>query len=234
MKGSILVIDDELGIRRGCQRALQPAGYAVETAVSLAEGRAKLAAGAFDLVLLDVMMPDGRGMDLLEPIHAQDPETVVVIITGYATVELAVEAIQRGAYNFIAKPFTADVLRLTVEQGMEKRLLSLETRRLRAVEAQAQAEAQAREEMARLSEFKSRFTFIVAHELRAPVGGAQSLLRTLTRGMAGELTPKQREVLQRVEARLDQLLALVNDLLALAESQTVTAEAPLEPLALEP
>ena len=232
MSGRILVVDDELGIRRGCQRALGPEGYVVETAVSLQEGLQKINAEPYDLVLLDVMMPDGQGIDLLEPIHAQDPETVAIIITGYATVEMAVEAIKRGAYDFISKPFTADLLLMTVSQGMEKRRLTLETKRLQTIEQEAAALAQAKEEMARLSEFKSRYTFIVAHELRAPVGGAQSLLRTLTRGFVGDLTAKQREILQRIETRLDQLLALINDLLDLAESKTMIADEPLQPVAL--
>lgn len=230
-KGQILVVDDELGIRRGCQRALEPEGYAVETAVSLEEGLEKIRAGAFDLVLMDVMMPDGRGVDLLELIHAQDPEIIVIIITGYATVELAVEAIKRGAYDFISKPFTADLLRMAVSKGMERRRLSLETQRLQTIEAEAEELVRAKEEMERLSEFKSRFTFIVAHELRSPVGGAQSLLRTLTRGLAGDLSDKQREMLQRIEARLDQLQALIDDLLDLAASKTMAVDEPLSPVA---
>lgn len=80
--------------------------------------------GNFDLILLDVMMPDGSGIDLLSIIHAQDPEVIVIIITGYATVELAVEAIKAGAYDFIAKPFTSDILLMAVNQGLEKRSLS--------------------------------------------------------------------------------------------------------------
>lgn len=234
MKGNILVVDDELGIRRGCQRALEPKGYNVETAASLKEAHQKIASFSYDLILLDVMMPDGRGIDLLAPIHEQDPETVTIIITGFATVELAVEAIKRGAYDFISKPFATDLLLLTVEQGLERRQLSLETRRLQTIEQEAKALAQAKEEMERLSEFKSRFTFIVAHELRAPVGGAQSLLRALTHGKSDSLTDKQRGILQRVEARLDQLMVLINDLLDLAASKTMSADEPLKTTPLDP
>ncbi len=230
MKGNILVIDDELGIRRGCQRVLEPEGYNVETAVSLQEARQKIQEFAYDLILLDVMMPDGRGIDLLAPIHARDPDTVTIIVTGFATVELAVEAIKSGAYNFISKPFTADQLLMAVNQALEKRHLSLEAKRLQAIEQEARVLAQAKEEAERLSEFKSRFTFMVAHELRSPVGGAQSLLRAITHGKAGSLTDKQREILQRVEARLDQLMELINDLLDLAASRTLSAEEPLRPV----
>ncbi len=228
----ILVIDDEEGIRRGCRRALEPQGFRVETAVNLQEGREKLQTGQFALVLLDVMLSDGRGIELLPAIQEQDPETIVIIITGYATVELAVEAIKRGAYDFISKPFTADLLLMTVNQGLEKRRLSLETKRLQTIEQEAAELARARAEAERLSEFKSQFTTLVAHELRAPIGGAQSLLRTMNRGLAGELNEKQRDILGRIEARLDMLLALVNDLLALAVSKTMAPDEPRKSLSL--
>ena len=136
-KARILVVDDELGIRQGCRRALEPHGCEVETISSFKEALQKIGAGHYDLALIDVMMPDGRGVDLLAPLIKNDPEIVCVIITGYATVELAVEAIKRGAYGFIAKPFTADVLLMTVEQGLEKRRLSIEAKRVQEMERQA-------------------------------------------------------------------------------------------------
>src|SRR5512144_696853 len=187
IKGRILIIDDEEGIRKGCIRVLHPAGYDIDAAASFQDGLQKIKAGQFDLVLLDVMMPDGRGIDLLEPIQQSDPDAVAVLITGYATVELAVDAIKRGAYDFISKPFTAQMLLMTVEQGLEKRRLSREARRAQVLETQYAEILQAREQAERLSEFKSSFATMVAHELRAPVGAAQTLVRTVTRGLAGEL-----------------------------------------------
>jgi signal transduction histidine kinase len=198
----------------------------VDTAASFKVGLEKIQSNGFDMVLLDIMMPDGRGIDLLHPIHEKDPDTVCVIITGYATVELAVEAIRQGAYDFISKPFTADMLQLTITQGLEKRRLSLEAQRLQSIEKEAAELARENEEMERLNVFKSAFMVMVAHELRSPVGGAQSLVRTLSGGLAGELTEKQREILSRVEMRLDSLLELINDLLTLAASKTAELEKP--------
>ncbi len=232
-KGTILIIDDEEGIRKGCTRVLQPAGYTVDLAVSFQDGLKKLHSGRYDLVLLDVMMPDGKGIDLLEPIHASDPDTVAVLITGYATVELAVDAIKRGAYDFISKPFTAQLLLMTIAQGLERRRLSLETRRLQQVEKQIAELELARQQAERLSEFKSAFATTVTHELRSPVGAAQTLVRTLLRGLAGELNPKQAEILGRVETRLDELLSLINDLLTLAASKSLVADKPLQPVKLD-
>ena len=153
----ILIIDDEAGIRQGCCRVLQPQGFTVETAENFQEGLRKIQEETFDLVLLDVMLPDGRGIDLLEPIRERDPETVSIIITGYATVELAVDTIKKGAYNFISKPFTADMLLMTVNQGLEKRHLSLEAKRLQTIEHETVELARARDEAERLNEFKSSF-----------------------------------------------------------------------------
>ena len=223
-RGRLLIIDDEQGIRDGCRRVLEPEGYSVATAGTLVEGRRAIESDGYDMVLLDVMMPDGRGIELLADIHRRDPNCVTAIITGYATVELAVEALKAGAYDFIAKPFSGDVLLLTVERGLERRRLLSEAHRLEEVERRAEALVRDRDEMERLDRFKSSFMLMVAHELRAPVTGAQSLLRTLVRGMAGELTDRQREILSRVEARHNELLDLINDLLTLAAGKSMAPD----------
>ena len=213
-KGNILVIDDELGIREGCRRTLAPHGFVVETAATAEEGLRKVREGNFDLVLLDVVMPDRRGIDLLAPIHEKDPDTVCLIITGYATVELAVEAIRQGAYDFISKPFTADVLLIAVNQGLERRRLSLEAKRLQALEQEAAELARAREELERLDRFKTGFMLTVAHELRAPLTAIQSFLLAVLKGYIPR--QQQEKTLQRAIERAQELLDLVDDLLRLA------------------
>jgi signal transduction histidine kinase len=229
-EGNILVIDDELGIREGCRRALTPQGFSVETAGNLEEGLQKIQDTSFDLVLLDVMLPDGRGTDLLVPIHEKDPETVAIIVTGYATVELAVEAIKKGAYDFVPKPFDADILLLTVHQGIERRRLALETKRLVAVEKKAEELARMNEEMARLDRYKTQFTSMVAHELRAPIAALQSFLLSILKGYVPP--EKQEEILERAVARAEELLDLVNDLLNLAAAREEITPAVAKDLSL--
>ncbi len=233
-KCRILVLDDELGIREGCKRVLEPHGYSVEMATTIREGLRKIQADDYDLVLLDVMMPDGRGIELLGPIQEKDTDIICVIITGYATVELAVEAIRQGAYDFISKPFNSDLLLMTVEQGLEKRHLSQEAKRLQAIEREAAELAREKTEMEKLDLLKTDFMLTVAHELRSPVAGAQSLLRTLLRGLAGELNDQQNDILQRIEKRLEFLMELIEDLLSLASSKTFDLEKPLEEIDLQP
>jgi len=233
-QASILIVDDEPGIRIGCRRALEPAGYSVDEAGSFKQGQEKLASAIYDLVLLDVMLPDGRGIDLLPDTVAKDLATVTIIVTGYATVEMAVSAIKHGAYDFISKPFTSDLLLLTVQQGLEKRHLSLESQRLKQFETEAAEMARQKAEAERLGAFKAQFALTVAHELRAPVAGAQSLLRTLTNGLVGEFTEKQSSILERLEARLDELLSLINNLLTLAKSKSLVQDTPIGRIPIQP
>ncbi|MBN1177705.1 MAG: hybrid sensor histidine kinase/response regulator [Anaerolineae bacterium] len=226
----ILVVDDQLGIRAACKRVLEPAGYVVEAAETGRAGLEQVQQQHFDLVLLDVVMPDVRGIDLLEPIHAQDPDTVCIIITGYATIELAVQAIKAGAYDFLAKPFSADVLLMAVQKGLERRRLSLEAQRLQAIEREAAELARAGEALERMDRFKTAFTLTVAHELRAPLTAIQSFLVALQEGY---FAPEQREeVLQRAVARIEGLLELVDDLLKIAAARGEMEVLHREPLCL--
>ncbi|MGB9775826.1 MAG: ATP-binding protein [Anaerolineae bacterium] len=226
----ILVIDDEEGIRAGCRRALEPEGYIVETAATGQEGLRRFREGNFDLVLIDVVLPDMRGVDLLAPILEKDPDVVCVVITGYATVELAVQAIRSGAYDFLSKPFTADVLRMTVAQGLERRRLTREARRLRKIEEEARELARAKEELERLDRFKTTFMWTVAHELRAPLNALQSFLLAI---LQGYIPPEeQREVLERAVRRVQELLDLVDDLLKLAAAKSEKGLEKREPVSL--
>ncbi len=233
-KGKILVLDDEAGIRRACRRALEPQGYDVVTASTTEEALRRFDEDSFDLVLLDIMLPDGRGIDLLEPLNERDADLVCIVITGYATVELAVNAIKHGAYDFISKPFNSDQLILTVEQGLEKRRLSLETKRLQNIEKEAEGLLRTKQDMERLDEMKSTFMLTVAHELRAPVSSALSLLRTLLHGLAGELGEKQSLIMGRIEIRLEMLIELINDLIELAASKTPALAESHESIAVQP
>ncbi|MCS7177881.1 MAG: hybrid sensor histidine kinase/response regulator [Anaerolineae bacterium] len=226
----ILVIDDEEGIRAGCRRALEPEGYIVETASTGQEGLHRVQEGRFDLVLVDVVLPDMRGVDLLRPILEKDPDVVCVVITGYATVELAVQAIRSGAYDFLSKPFTADILRMTVAQGLERRRLTLEARRLQKIEEEAQELARAKAELERLDRFKTTFMWTVAHELRAPLNALQSFLLAILKGY---IPPEeQQEVLERAAQRVQELLDLVDDLLKLAAAKSEKGLEKREPVSL--
>jgi two-component system phosphate regulon sensor histidine kinase PhoR len=130
---NILVIDDEQIMREGCSRILCKDGWAVLTAENGKHGLDQIQANPekIDLVLLDLMMPGISGMEVLDHVRTIDPNLLVIVITGYATVESAVEAMKKGAYDFIPKPFTPDQLRIVVRRALERRLLQKEADFLR-------------------------------------------------------------------------------------------------------
>jgi DNA-binding NtrC family response regulator len=131
-QANILVIDDEESMRDACRQTLSKNASRVETAADGTTGLAMLQKQSFDLVILDLKMPGLSGMEVLKTVKQQDPEIVVVVITGYATVESAVEAMKSGAYDYIPKPFTPETLRIIVQRALEKRLLALENVLMRA------------------------------------------------------------------------------------------------------
>jgi two-component system sensor histidine kinase/response regulator len=206
-KARILVIDDEAGMREGCRRALTPAGYNVATAADLATGLDMVRTGHYELYLLDVMLPDGSGLDLIDPILEHDPGAICIIITGFGSIEMAVEAVRRGAYDFLSKPFTSDELLMSVSQGLERR-------ELKAIEAQAEELAQAKAELERLDEIKSQLMLKVAHELRAPVAAVQSYINLINTGYVAE--DELSATLSRIQERLEGMSDLISDLLELA------------------
>lgn len=127
----ILVVDDEKIIRDGCAKVLTKEGWEVRTASSGAEGLKLLEERPCDLLLLDLKMPGLSGMEVLQQVRELYPELLVVVITGYATVESAVEAMKAGAYDFISKPFLPDQLRIVVQRALEKKTLQREAEILR-------------------------------------------------------------------------------------------------------
>ena len=130
---NILVIDDEQIMREGCSRILSKDGWAVITAENGKQGLDEIQTRLedIDVILLDLMMPGMSGMEVLDQVRGINPTLLVIVITGYATVESAVEAMKKGAYDFIPKPFTPDQLRIVVRRALEKRALQKEAEFLR-------------------------------------------------------------------------------------------------------
>lgn len=130
---NILVVDDEQIMRDGCSRILAKEGWGVITAENGLQGLQEIERRpeGIDVCLLDLMMPGLSGMEVLDRIRVIDPELLVIVITGYATVESAVEAMKKGAYDFTPKPFTPDQLRIVVRRALERRNLRKEAEFLR-------------------------------------------------------------------------------------------------------
>src|SRR5436309_3476241 len=122
-KGSILVVDDESEIREGLELLLRGEGYGVSSAETGESGLEKLEQHPYDLLLLDVSLPDRNGLDMLKEIHRRDPQLSVVLITAYGSIEMARAAFKNGALDYITKPWSNDELLAQVAQAVESRRL---------------------------------------------------------------------------------------------------------------
>ena len=218
-KSLILVIDDEIGICEGIQRALEPEGFQVSIALEGKSGLALVRENDFDLVLLDVKMPEISGLDLIGMIHQIDPEIICIIITGYATVEMAVSAIKQGAYDFLTKPFSVDILLLAVNQGLERRMLSLEAKRAARVKAEMQKLAEEKIRLEELDRAKKQFIRLVTHELQSPVAAVENYLKLILEGYVP--TEDQKGILEKCIVRTREERKLIADLLELGHLEMI-------------
>lgn len=118
-KPRVLVVDDEKRIRDLCHRMLSGEGFDVSRAENGEQGISMIDESHYDIILLDLMMPGVSGLDVLEKVKALHPDTVVIVITGYATIEHSIEAMKKGAFDFLPKPFTPQDLRLVVSKAIK-------------------------------------------------------------------------------------------------------------------
>ena len=118
-KPRILVVDDEERIQTACQRLLAQEGCDVAVADNGIQGLKMIEEDHFDIVLLDLMMPGLSGLEVLEDVKARHPDTVIIVITGYATLEHSIESMKRGAFDFLAKPFAPQDLRVVIAKAIE-------------------------------------------------------------------------------------------------------------------
>lgn len=193
---TILIIDDEESLCDSCSQVYVKDGYSVDIATDGITGLQKVKGINPDIVLVDLKMPGMSGMEVLEEIKKIDPEIISIVITGYATIDSAVEAMKRGAYDFLPKPFTPDQLRVITERALGKRASIIEIHRL--------------------EKMREGFISMVSHQLKTPLVAVQEYFEVILGGMAGKVTKEQREMLERSKIRIDDLLKLIKDWLNLS------------------
>ncbi|MBN2123085.1 MAG: response regulator [Deltaproteobacteria bacterium] len=323
----ILVVDDEKRIRDGAHKMLTQDGYDVAVAENGFEGLKMIEKEHFDIILLDLMMPGLSGMEVLAHVKTLHPDTVTIVITGYATLEHSVEAMKKGAFDFLSKPFSPEDLRVVVAKAIEYirtlQDIATEKSRVRVLinhladgvmatdnrknvalanpaflkmvgdpgrealgrpvkhvvlsekieEMIDQALAMSEEEfveltaeinhrplgetqeavlgvrcipfrdrlgrslgtvtvlhditaLKRMDQMKSDLVSMVAHEVRSPLNTVLMQVKIVTDGLAGTVSPKQKEILERITDRLKSLVTLSAELLDLAkiESGLLTQE----------
>jgi two-component system sensor histidine kinase/response regulator len=226
----VLVVDDELGIREGCKRALTPQGFEVEVAENGPSGLHKLQEGVFDILLLDAMMPGMSGLEMLHHVRQLYPELICIVITGYATVELAVQAMREGAHDFIAKPFTPGLLLEVMNRELDHQRLKREAQRVKNLEEEIRGLTRVKAEMEKLAEVESRFMLTMVHVLRAPVAVLQNSVQLIQKGY---VPPEEHShVLERADLRAGELLATLDDILLLSRLKERLGFRPAETVSL--
>ena len=130
-KGKVLVVDDEMDIRESLEILLSSEGYSVDQAQNAAEGLQKMEISGYDLVLLDLMMPDRSGMEVLQDVRQRDQETPIFMITAYGSVEAAVHALKLGANDYFSKPWDNEKLLIEIDRMIVRRRLEYENTHLK-------------------------------------------------------------------------------------------------------
>ncbi|MCL4806611.1 MAG: hybrid sensor histidine kinase/response regulator, partial [Thermoanaerobaculia bacterium] len=222
----ILVVDDEPGIRDAVSRVLAShrttlPDETAETVFEVAqagtgeEALAVCAAGAPDILLLDYKLPGLSGLDVLERLGPAAADTLVVMITAYATIETAVTATRRGAYDFLAKPFTPAELRTTVSRAATYLALQRKARRLAEEKRQA----------------RFQLLSVLFHELKSPLAAVEGYLDLLRDGVLEPGSGRYEEILDRCGVRLGGMRRLILDLLDLTRLES--GQRKRDPIALD-
>jgi len=318
-KPRVLVVDDEKRIRDACTRMLADEGCEVQSADNGALGLEMIQQSHFDIVLLDLMMPGLSGIDVLTDIKAKHPDTVVIVITGYATLEHSIETMKKGAFDFLSKPFSPSQLRVIITKAIDfiqtlqdiateksrmrvmintlrdgvlttdhqkrialanpaflrlmgchkPRVIGAEVSKVvkdptilemidKAVSQPEDAFAEITEEICLPGEgeeiiigvrcipfrdrlnrnlgtvtvfhditalrqddrLKSDFVSMVAHEIKSPLNSILMQLKVVLDGLAGDLTEKQQEILERSSLKITSLTELATELLDLSKIES--------------
>jgi len=197
-------------MRQGAERALRDFAlnlpdidgevrFAIRTAANGTELEEKLAAGQTDILLLDHKLPDTTGLEVLDSISRRSLELLTIMITAYASLETAVAATRRGAYDFLAKPFTPEELRGAVRKAARHLILQRKARRLAEEKRQV----------------RFQFISVLAHEMKAPLAAIEGYLQMIRERAIGDSLEAYDHVLDRCILRADGMRKLITDLLDL-------------------
>jgi signal transduction histidine kinase len=197
----IFVIDDDEIIRLSCEQILQKSGYKVETFGNGHEGIERLKEVRPPLLVVDIKMPELDGFEVIKRVRKIDPDVVIVVITGYATIETAVDAMKMGAYDFLPKPFTPNELRLIIDRGFERWRLAQEAKLLRRQK----------------EEVERKFVTLVSHQLKEPLGAVKQYLDVLLYTCHDQLPGETTEWISRSQLRIAEMIRLIQDWLMLAK-----------------
>ncbi len=218
---TIIVVEDERGARATLCAILEDAGY---NAVGLERGAAALEMirrGNFEAIITDIRLPDVGGMEILELAKEINPDATVIMITGYASVETAVDAVNQGAYAYFVKPVNPDEIKTAIANALKQQRLSQENKGL--VESLQQSNKllyEANEESKRATEAKSEFLAHMSHELRTPLNVIIGFSELMLDEVPGAVNSEQKQCLNDILSSGRQLLNLIDDILDLSKIES--------------
>jgi len=208
---NILIIDDDPNARKTLGKILKAKGFEVEEAGTGSEAVASCGAKFFNLALIDVRLPDTSGLGVLKAVRALNEDTIAIMMTGYASLDSSIEAMNKGAYSYITKPVNMDAVLAVIEKGLEKQRLSLENKRL------LKELTAANEKLKELDKRKSAFVANVSHEFKNPLAVIKESLSIIIDGLAGDIDTKQKDILSAAKSNIERLIRLVTDLLDISK-----------------
>ncbi|MDH4210956.1 MAG: response regulator [candidate division WOR-3 bacterium] len=214
----VLIIDDEKAICEACSTVLTQEHYDVQTSHDGETGLEKVDAFKPDIVFVDLKMPGMSGIDVIRAIKEKNPDIVPIVITGYASIDSAVESMKAGAYDFLPKPFTPAQLRIIAERALDKRLASLEAERLRCEK----------------EKMRQGFISMVSHELRTPLVAVIQYLEVLNNSFAGSISGDQGKIIDRMKVRMTELLRMIDRWLKLARLEELKLKEDFAVFDIEP
>jgi signal transduction histidine kinase/GGDEF domain-containing protein len=215
MENRILVVDDEKEIRDFLLKALtRLTGFHVELAETGEEALKKIEQEKFDLVLTDLKMPNIDGLQLVTEIAKSKPEILTVLMTGHGTIDSALEAMKKGASDYLTKPLILEEMIVRLQKVLDER-----QRFVRLKDFIAQLE-KANQELKRLDEMKSEFVSVASHELRTPLATIKNAVQLLLKGKTGEINEAQTKFLSIAERNINRLTNILNNVLDLSRIES--------------
>lgn len=221
----LLVVDDEPGMRLGGERTLRnfrfdlpgfedEVGFDIRTAGSGKEALALMEQDKPDILILDHKLPDIQGLDILLDITTRKLDILTIMVTAYASLEVAISATKNGAFDFLAKPFTPDELRSTVQKAARQIMLHRKAQKL----------AEERRQV------RFQFISVLAHELKSPIAAVEGYLRIVEKHMLGEQIDKYDTMVQRSLRRLKGMQKMILDILDLTHIESGKKNRELQPV----
>jgi signal transduction histidine kinase len=227
-EASLLVVDDEVATLKTLSAGLEDIGYRVTTAINGQGALEQIRKKPFNILITDIQLPDISGLEILEMAKELNPETAVIMITGHASIETAVEAINDGAYAYVLKPATMSELETIINNALREQRLLVENRELvESLQQSNKSLEEANQALEQVSRAKSDFAAKMSHELRTPLNSILGFSEVL---LSDKMSPKDKatrnEFLNYIHVSTKHLLNLIDGILDLSrvESGKITLE----------